>query len=66
MNLHVVSEGIEWLEHKTKPLFVIMALVLYAWELVRISAETPPTTELDSFLTSALTALSVPFGIILL
>lgn len=66
MNLHVVSEAIEWLEHKTKPLFVIVALVLYAWELVRISAEYSPTKELDSFLTSALTALSVPFGIILL
>ena len=66
MQLHLVSDAIEWLEHKTKPLFVAAALILYAWSLVQLAAETSPITELDQFLVGALANLSIPFGVILL
>ncbi len=66
MNLKIVSESLEWLEHKTKPLFVIVALVLYAVSLYQLGLEVSPTKELDAFLIGALSNLSIPFGIILL
>lgn len=66
MNLYVISESIEWLEHKTKPLFVIVALALYTWELFRLAGEINPIMELDAYLVEALAALSIPFGVILL
>ena len=66
MDVHVVSESIEWLEHKTKPLFVIVAIVLYAISLVQLAAEVSPLNQLDAYLVGALANLSIPFGIILL
>ncbi len=66
MNLKIVSETLEWLEHKTKPLFVIVALLLYAFSLYQLGLEVSPTKELDAFLIGALSNLSIPFGIILL
>ena len=66
MDLKIVSETLEWLEHRTKPLFVIVALVLYAISLYRLGLEISPMKELDEFLVGALSNLSIPFGIILL
>ncbi|MFK7800982.1 MAG: hypothetical protein AB8G95_05080 [Anaerolineae bacterium] len=66
MDIHVVSESIEWLEHKSKPLFVIVALLLYVISLVQLAAEVSPLNQLDEYLIGALANLSIPFGIILL
>ncbi|MFT7586624.1 MAG: hypothetical protein ACI9EW_003062 [Cellvibrionaceae bacterium] len=66
MNIHVISESIDWLEHKSKPLFVIVALLLYVISLVQLTAEVSPITQLDEYLIGALANLSIPFGIILL
>ena len=66
MELKKFSEAIEWLEHKTKPIFVVVALLLYAIELVRVAQDYNPVSQLDEFLVEALAALSVPFGVILL
>ncbi len=66
MNLRIVSEWIEWLEHKTKPLFVGVALILYAISLVELASEISPITQLDEYLVGALANLSIPFGVILL
>ena len=66
MDIKIVSETLEWLEHRTKPLFVIVALALYAISLYRLGVEVPPMKELDAFLVGALSNLSIPFGIILL
>lgn len=65
-DIKFVAEFIEWLEHRTKPLFVIVALGLYIWSLIQLGQETNPTTEFDAFLVGALSNLSIPFGIILL
>lgn len=64
--LHKFSEGVEWVEERSKPLFVIVALLLYVVELVRLAGEYSPIQQLDAYLVQALGALSVPFGIILL
>ena len=64
--LHKLSEGIELLEHRSKPLFVGVALLLYVLELVSIAGSINPIAQLDAFLIEALAALAVPFGIILL
>ena len=66
MDLKIVSETLEWLEHKTKPLFVAVALILYAVSLYQLGLEVSPMKELDAFLVGALSNLSIPFGIILL
>ncbi|MFT5137133.1 MAG: hypothetical protein ACI8XV_002170 [Arenicella sp.] len=66
MDIHVVSESIEWLEHKSKPLFVVVALLLYIISLVQLAAEVSPLNQLDAYLVGALANLSIPFGIILL
>lgn len=66
MDIKIVSETLEWLEHKTKPLFVVVALILYAVSLYRLGLEVSPMKELDAFLVGALSNLSIPFGIILL
>lgn len=66
MNIKIVSESLEWLEHKTKPIFVAVALILYAVSLYQLGLEVSPTKELDAFLIGALSNLSIPFGIILL
>lgn len=66
MNEHLLANALEWLEEKTKPLFVIAALVLYALAIFRISRDLNPVENLDEFLIEALAALSIPFGIILL
>jgi hypothetical protein len=64
--LYLLEEKLEWLEEKTKPLFVGMALLLYALSLVRLMGEIDPATNLEAFLVGALSNLSIPFGIILL
>ncbi|MEM7343494.1 MAG: hypothetical protein AAF485_04580 [Chloroflexota bacterium] len=66
MNEHILAEALEWLEEKTKPLFVLAALILYALEVYRITRVISPVEQLDAFLIESLAALSIPFGIILL
>lgn len=66
MDIKIVSETLEWLEHKTKPIFVIVALILYGISLFTLAKEVNPMQELDAFLVGALSNLSIPFGIILL
>ncbi|MEM7335408.1 MAG: hypothetical protein AAF490_25240 [Chloroflexota bacterium] len=64
--LQPVSEGLKWFEHRTKPIFVIVAIALYANSLVRLAIEVSPTKELDTFLTDALGNLFIPFSVILM
>lgn len=66
MQLQAFSHWVEWVEHKTKPIFVGAALLLYGWSLIQLGMTTSPITELDAFLVGALANLSIPFGIILL
>lgn len=66
MNIHMISETLEWLEEHSKPLFVIAALLLYAMSIVQLANEVSPITELNEFLIQSLANLSIPFGIILL
>ncbi|MEM9773613.1 MAG: hypothetical protein AAF902_03460 [Chloroflexota bacterium] len=65
-DIRIVAEAMEWVEHKTKPIFVIVALILYVISLVRLGGDINPITELDAYLIGALSNLSIPFGIILL
>ena len=66
MNIHTLAEGLEWLEHKTKPLFVGAALISYAISLVVLAAKINPATDLEEYLVGALGNLAIPFSIILL
>ncbi len=66
MTINTIPHAIEWLEHRSKPLFVLVALVLYAVSLFRLAATVHPVAELDTFLVEALANLSIPFGVILL
>lgn len=66
VNFYFVAEWMEWLEHRTKPVFVFAALLLYVVEIGRISTTMNPFANLDQFLVEALGALSVPFSVILL
>ena len=66
INIHALAHALEWLEEKTKPLFVIVALLLYGIEIGRIARTLNPIENLDQFLIEALAALSIPFGVILL
>lgn len=66
MTLHWLAEGLEWLEHKTKPLFVGAALLAYAISLVVLATQINPATHLEEYLVGALGNLAIPFGIILL
>ncbi len=61
-----ISSALDWFEHKTKALFVIAALVLYAGSLVLLAQKVSPTSDLELFLVKALGNLSIPFGVILL
>jgi hypothetical protein len=64
--LHAIAERLEWLEGRTKPLFVGVALLLYGLSLVELLGEINLTTDLNAFLVEALANLSIPFGVILL
>ncbi len=64
--LNGLAKGLDWLEHKTKSLFVIVAILLYAGSLLFLSRTVSPTADLDTFLVKALGNLSIPFGVILL
>ena len=66
MNEHILAHGLEWLEEKSKPLFVGVALLLYALEIGRIATTSNPLADMTAFFNAALGALAVPFGIILL
>ncbi len=66
MTLNTIPHAIEWLEHRSKPLFVIVALGLYAWSLIQLAGDVHPVAQLDEFLVQALANLSIPFGVILL
>lgn len=66
MQLEAVSNGLKWLEHKTKPIFVAVALILYAVSLIQLAFVVSPITQLGLYLEGALANLSIPFGIILL
>lgn len=66
MNTHALAHALEWLEEKTKPLFVVVALLLYGIEIGRIAQTLNPIENLDQFLIKALAGLSIPFGVILL
>lgn len=61
-----LAESLEWLETKTRPLFVFVALFLYFVSIVQLLQTTNPFNDLNPFLVQALTNLSIPFGIILL
>jgi hypothetical protein len=60
------AEILEWIEEKTRPLFIIVALLLYVVSLLQLATEVSIVTQLDEFLVQALINLSIPFGIILL
>ena len=64
--LQRVSDGLKWFEQKTKRIFVIVALCLYAGSLVMLTQKISPAADLNLFLVKALSNLSIPFGIILL
>ncbi|MEM7113513.1 MAG: hypothetical protein AAF614_13835 [Chloroflexota bacterium] len=66
MDKHAVAHSLEWLEEKTKPLFVVVALVLYAIEVGRIATTMNVLENLDEFLIAALAGLSIPFSVILM
>lgn len=66
MNEHILAHALEWLEEKTKPLFVLAALVLYFVEIYKITGRMNPLDDLNQFLVEALIALTIPFSIILL
>ena len=66
MGTHSLAHALEWLEEKTKPLFVVVALLLYGIEIGKIARVLNPVENLDQFLIEALAALSIPFGVILL
>lgn len=66
MNIRTLAEGLEWIEHKTKPLFVGAALLAYAISLVVLATKINPATHLEEYLVGALGNLAIPFGIILL
>lgn len=66
MNEHMLAHALERLEEQTKPLWVVVALLLYGIEIGRIASTLNPLANLDQFLIEALSALSVPFGVILL
>ncbi|MBV7338168.1 hypothetical protein KFU94_60080 [Chloroflexi bacterium TSY] len=66
INEHMLAHALEWLEEKTKPLFVAAALILYAIAIYRITQTLKPLENLNQFLVEALIALTIPFGIILL
>ncbi len=66
MNEHSLAHALEWIEEKSKPLFVAAALLLYLAAIVRIAGDINPFEHLNDFLIEALAALSIPFGVILL
>jgi anti-sigma regulatory factor (Ser/Thr protein kinase) len=61
-----LSRRLEKVEEKTKPVFVAVAIILYAGSLALLARKVNPLTDLDEFLVKALANLSIPFGIILL
>ncbi|MEM8862062.1 MAG: hypothetical protein AAGD96_27395 [Chloroflexota bacterium] len=65
-DIRIVAEAMEWIEHKTKPIFVVVALLMYGISLVQLASEVNPITELETYLIGALSNLSIPFGVILL
>jgi len=66
MKLNWLAEKLEWIEEKSKPLFVVMALLLYGYSLVQLMLEIDLGTDLSRFLVEALANLSIPFTVILL
>ncbi len=66
MQLKSVASALKWVEHQTKPIFVAVAIILYANSLVRLAARVNPVQELDVFLTDALGNLFIPFSVILM
>jgi len=64
--LRALARRLEKVEEKTKPVFVIVAIVFYIGCLIKLTGEINPITDFDHFLIKALAKLSVPFGIILL
>lgn len=65
-SLRAFAHSLEKLEEKTKPLFVAVAILLYAGSLAFLVRKVNPLTDLDEFLVKALANLSIPFGVILL
>ena len=65
-NERILANVLDWVEHRTKSVFVVVALLLYAYEIGNIVARSGPIPELNEFLVLCLTALSIPFGVILL
>ncbi|MEM7127694.1 MAG: hypothetical protein AAF702_15275 [Chloroflexota bacterium] len=63
---HMLAFALEWLEERTKPLFVVAALLAYGFEIYSIMAVMNPLNDLNFFLIEALSALTTPFSIILL
>ena len=61
-----LSDSLDWLEHKTKSFFVVVAMLLYAGSLFLLAQKVSPLSDLDTFLVKALGNLSIPFGVILL
>ena len=61
-----LAKGLDWFEQKTKGIFVVVALFLYAGSLVLLARQVSPVTDIDTFLVKALGNLSIPFGVILL
>ena len=66
MNEHMLAHALEWLEHKSKPLFVVAALIAYGFEIYFLTLSISPLENLNEFLIKALVALTTPFSIILL
>ena len=66
MNIYALAEGLKWVEHKTKPIFVGAALLSYMVSLVILAGRINPATHLEEYLVGALGNLVIPFSIILL
>ncbi len=66
MKRHWLAEKLEWIEERTKPIFVVAVLLLYAFSLVQLVQEINLSTDFNRFLVEALANLSIPFGVILL
>jgi|GEM_PF-1907637 len=64
--LQKIADGLEHLEERSKPLFVVAALGLYVYSLVEAAGTYPITAETEAFLIQALANLSIPFGVLLM
>jgi hypothetical protein len=61
-----IAKRLERVEEKSKILFVVTALGLYAWSLVELSRDVDILTDVNTYLVRALANLAIPFGVLLM